>query len=60
LLCICDDDPVVLDLMHGRSVVTHHASGTRLALHASAHGKIWLAFGPEALIKKVMSTPRQA
>ena len=61
LCTLLDDDLVVLDLMHGRSVVEFTTRpGTRLALHASAHGKIWLAFGPEALIKKVMSTPRQA
>jgi DNA-binding IclR family transcriptional regulator len=61
LCTLLDDDLVVLDLMHGRSVVEFTTRpGTRLALHASAHGKIWLAFGPEALIKKVISTPRQA
>ena len=61
LCTLLDDDLVVLDLMHGRSVVEFTTRpGTRLALHASAHGKIWLAFGPEALIKKVLNTPRQA
>ena len=48
LCALLDDDLVVLDLMHGRSVVEFTTRpGTRLALHASAHGKIWLAFGPE-------------
>ena len=61
LCTLLDDDLVVLDLMHGRSVVEFSTRpGTRLALHASAHGKIWLAFGPEALIKKVLSAPRPA
>ena len=61
LCTLLDDDLVVLDLMHGRSVVEFTTRpGTRLALHASAHGKIWLAFGPEALIKKVLSAPRPA
>jgi DNA-binding IclR family transcriptional regulator len=61
-LCgLLDDDLVVLDLMHGRSVVEFTTRpGTRLALHASAHGKIWLAFGPEGLIKKVLDAPRRA
>jgi DNA-binding IclR family transcriptional regulator len=61
-LCgLLDDDLVVLDLMHGRSVVEFTTRpGTRLALHASAHGKIWLAFGPEGLIKKVLGAPRPA
>jgi DNA-binding IclR family transcriptional regulator len=61
LCTLLDDDLVVLDLMHGRSVVEFTTRpGTRLALHASAHGKIWLAFGPEGLIKKVLSAPRPA
>ena len=61
LCTLLDDDLVVLDLMHGRSVVEFSTRpGTRLALHASAHGKIWLAFGPEGLIKKVLSAPRSA
>ena len=61
LCTLLDDDLVVLDLMHGRSVVEFTTRPcTRLALHASAHGKIWLAFGPEALIKKVLGAPRPA
>ena len=61
LCTLLDDDLVVLDLIHGRSVVEFSTRpGTRLALHASAHGKIWLAFGPEGLIKKVLSAPRPA
>jgi DNA-binding IclR family transcriptional regulator len=61
LCTLLDNDLVVLDLMHGRSIVELTTRpGTRLALHASAHGKIWLAFGPEALIKKVLSAPRPA
>lgn len=61
LCALLDDDLVVLDLMHGRSVVEFSTRpGTRLALHASAHGKIWLAFGPEGLITKVLSGPRPA
>jgi DNA-binding IclR family transcriptional regulator len=61
LCALLDDDLVVLDLMHGRSVVEFSTRpGTRLALYASAHGKIWLAFGPAALIKKVLGAPRPA
>jgi IclR family transcriptional regulator, acetate operon repressor len=58
LCTLLDDDLVVLDLMHGRSVVEFTTRpGTRLALHASAHGKIWLAFGPEALLGRVLAQP---
>lgn len=59
LCALLDDDLVVLDLMHGRSIVEFSTRpGTRLALHASAHGKIWLAFGPEGLLEKVLRVPR--
>jgi DNA-binding IclR family transcriptional regulator len=59
LCALLDDDLVVLDLMHGRSVVEFSTRpGTRLALHASAHGKIWLAFGPDGLLDKVLDAPR--
>jgi IclR family transcriptional regulator, acetate operon repressor len=58
LCTLLDDDLVVLDLMHGRSVVEFTTRpGTRLALHASAHGKIWLAFGLEALLERVLAAP---
>lgn len=61
LCALLDDDLVVLDLMHGRTVVEFTTRpGTRLALHASAHGKIWLAFGPEGLLQKVLGAPRSA
>jgi DNA-binding IclR family transcriptional regulator len=61
LCALLDDDLVVLDLMHGRSVVEFTTRpGTRLALHASAHGKIWLAFGPDGLLQKTLSAPREA
>ena len=61
LCTLLDNNLVVLDLMHGRSVVEFTTRpGTRLALHASAHGKVWLAFGPEALLKKVLSARRLA
>jgi DNA-binding IclR family transcriptional regulator len=61
LCTLVDNDLVVLDLMHGRSVVEFTTRpGTRLDLHASAHGKVWLAFGSEALLKKVLSARRVA
>ncbi len=61
LCTLLDDNLVVLDLMHGRSVVEFTTRpGTRLALHASAHGKIWLAFGPEPVLKRVLSGRREA
>jgi DNA-binding IclR family transcriptional regulator len=61
LCAMLDDELVVLDLMHGHSVVEFSTRpGTRLDLHASAHGKIWLAFGPPTLLKTVLSGSRRA
>jgi DNA-binding IclR family transcriptional regulator len=60
LCTLLDDDLVVLDLMHGRSVVEFSTRpGTRLALHASAHRKIWLPFGPDGLLDKALGRPRE-
>jgi IclR family transcriptional regulator, acetate operon repressor len=60
LCTLLDDDLVVMDLMHGRSIVEFTTRpGTRLALHASAHGKVWLAFGPQELVGMVLSRPRE-
>lgn len=52
LSAMVDDELVVLDLIEGRSIIDFSTRpGTRLALHASAHGKIWLAFGPHDLLE---------
>ena len=60
ICALIDDDLVVLDLVHGRTLVEFTTRpGTRLDLHASAHGKIWLAFGPDDLLKRVLARPRR-
>ena len=47
---LVDGEVVVVELIQGRSVIEFGTRpGTRLSLHASAHGKIWLAFGPADL-----------
>lgn len=47
-LCdVIDEELIVLELIQGRTMIEFAMRpGTRLAFHASAHGKIWLAFGP--------------
>jgi DNA-binding IclR family transcriptional regulator len=41
---------VVLELVQGRTIIDFSTRpGTQLDFHASAHGKIWLAFGPAAI-----------
>lgn len=46
-LCdVIDEELIVLELIQGRTMIEFAMRpGTRLAFHASAHGKIWLAFG---------------
>ena len=61
LCALIDGELVVLDLVHGHTLVEFATRpGTRLDLHASAHGKTWLAFGPPELLKQVLSRPRKA
>src|SRR5580765_3580954 len=52
LTALVDEEVVVLELIQGRSVVNFGTQpGTLLPLHASAHGKVALAFGPEDLLR---------
>src|SRR5262249_1259762 len=61
ICALIEDELVVLDLVHGRTLVEFATRpGTRLDLHASAHGKIWLALGPAELLKRVLARPRRA
>ncbi len=55
------DAVTVVELMQGRTVVEFGIRpGTQLAMHASAHGKVALAFGPEALLASVLAAPLPA
>jgi DNA-binding IclR family transcriptional regulator len=48
--------PVVLDLIQGHTVIEFGTRpGTRLALDASAHGKVWLAFSSGAPIEQALA-----
>lgn len=52
---LVQDSLVVLDLIQGHTVIEFGIRpGTRLALDASAHGKVWLAFSSAAPIERVL------
>ncbi len=61
-LCVLvGDDLIVLEMVEGRSIVDFGTPrGTRFDFHASAHGRIWMAFGPHALCEQVMAAPLKA
>jgi DNA-binding IclR family transcriptional regulator len=49
---------VVLELLQGRTIVEFGTRpGTVLDLHASAHGKVALAFGPAELVERSLAGP---
>ncbi len=61
LCSLIENELVVLDLIQGQTVVEFGTRpGTRMDVHASAHGKTWLAFGPPDLIERVLAGPRKA
>jgi DNA-binding IclR family transcriptional regulator len=52
---LIDGKILVLDLLHGRTVIEFGTRpGTELAIHATAHGKVWLAFGPSSLMETML------
>jgi DNA-binding IclR family transcriptional regulator len=61
LTTLSDDQVVVLELFHGRAIVEFGTRpGTVLDLHASAHGKVALAFGPPGLFERCVAKPLKA
>ena len=58
LSALVDEQVVILDLIQGHSFVNFGTPpGFVHDLHASAHGKVALAFGPEDLLKRCLSRP---
>jgi DNA-binding IclR family transcriptional regulator len=56
LSTLVDRDVVVLEVLHGHAIINFGTqAGTVLDLHASAHGKIALAYGPDALLQRCLS-----
>lgn len=58
---LIDNEVVVLELLQGHAVIEFGMRpGTRMQSHASAHGKIWLAFGPEEFYRRSLERDREA
>lgn len=61
LSTLVEDEVVVLELLQGRAIVDFGTRpGTVLDLHASAHGKVTLAFGPAGLLERCLARPLKA
>lgn len=61
LSALVDDRVIVLEVLQGRQIVNFGTQpGTVLDLHASAHGKVALAFGPEGLFERCLAKPLKA
>jgi DNA-binding IclR family transcriptional regulator len=51
ICALVENEIVVLDLIQGGTVIEFGTRpGTRLDIHSSAHGRVWLAFGPSSLL----------
>jgi DNA-binding IclR family transcriptional regulator len=61
LSALVGEQVVILELIQGASFVNLATQpGTVLPLHASAHGKVALAFGPQDLLSRCLSKPLKA
>lgn len=58
LCSVIDEQVIVLELIQGRTLVEFATRrGTPMAFHASAHGKIWLAFGSQERLNRIAAGP---
>src|SRR6266700_1900003 len=61
LTTLVEGQVVVLEVLQGNALVNFGTQpGTVLDLHASAHGKVALAFGPPELLQQCLAKPRKA
>lgn len=61
LSALVEDQVVVLEIFHGHAIVEFGTRpGTVLDLHASAHGKVALAFGPAGIFERCVARPLKA
>lgn len=61
LTALVENQVVVVEVLQGRAIVNFGTQpGTVLDLHASAHGNVALAFGPEALMDYCLARPLKA
>ena len=60
LTTLVEGQVVVLEVLQGNALVNFGTQpGTILDLHASAHGKVALAFGPPSLLQQCLAKPRK-
>jgi IclR family acetate operon transcriptional repressor len=58
---VVGDEVVVLEMLHGASAIEFGVRpGSKLDLHASAHGLVALAFGPPELLARTLDQPLKA
>src|ERR1044072_2313341 len=61
LTTLVEGQVIVLEVLQGTALVNFGTQpGTVLDLHASAHGKVALAFGPPTLLPQCLAKPRKA
>jgi DNA-binding IclR family transcriptional regulator len=61
LSALVENQVVVLEVLQGHAIVNFGTqAGTVLDLHASAHGKVALAFGPEGLMERCLASRLKA
>ncbi len=61
LSALVENQVVVLEVLQGHAIVNFGTQpGTVLDLHASAHGNVALAFGPQALMEHCLARPLKA
>jgi DNA-binding IclR family transcriptional regulator len=61
LSALVENQVVVLEVLQGQAIVNFGTQpGTALDLHASAHGNVALAFGPEGLMEHCLARPLKA
>lgn len=58
LSTLVNDEVIALELLQGRTVVEFGVRpGTKMDFHATAHGKVSLAFGPPRLLESLCTVP---
>ena len=58
LCAFVNNEVIALELLQGRTVVEFGVKpGTKMDLHATAHGKVALAFGPDQLLEGLVDKP---
>ena len=61
LSALVEDQVVILEVLQGRAIVNFGTqAGTVLDLHASAHGRVALAFGPDDLLQRCLAAGLKA